>query len=310
MIIDRIDLYSAAEPESLATATKFVELGLKGVTSGDSYILDKSWGLDAGEIIGNTYGGYGTDSYRRLFLEDREIVLKISLNPQVSSGETFSGLRDQLYKLIAATRTGLTEIQLMNGGVEQAFIQGQITKFESNAFTLDPVVQITITCDYPLFRSPGYTVLDLTSPQVDMPSYSWVDDISTAPHGFKLVLDYETDMGSAPADGLFIMPEWGDSNKRFWVAGPIEYESGCQIELSSEEDDRYLRITGLAAGDHNILDQIRRDQTEVGGFDLWPMMFPGTTNIGIRRQISPVVNMTNTFLKWNSISYRNHFWGV
>jgi hypothetical protein len=286
MNIDGIHLYSAAT--ELTSAVKFAELSLNQADLSESYILHSAFGLDIDSIIPQFYGGYLTDQYFNMSLKPREITLKVRLNPQLDNNETPSTLRDALYKLIGVSRTGLSEIRLMNGATHVAFIRGFISKFEASLFDRDTDVQITFNCPYPIFRGPSYIELAGTG-GVTVPSPTLVDNASTAPHGFKMQLTFT---GSV-ATSFTIQGTYSTTIAPFKLlrASGDPFPSGYSIWLSSEQDNRYV-LGGTGTG-VPIADTIDANQ-------IWPIMFPGSTQIGFSSSLVTI----------NSITYRPHYWGV
>src|SRR4029077_11294562 len=119
------------------------------------YMVRNMIGLDTEELIPRFYGfGLVTGpKYYDFKLKPRLIVIRIVLNPRFNIDESYSDVRDTLYRAISAARTGLVTLQFNSGGTTVAQIMGFITKFEVPYFTPLPEVQITVRCDDPMFRA-------------------------------------------------------------------------------------------------------------------------------------------------------------
>lgn len=241
-------------------------------------------GLDADEIVSRYYGGSGSTAKYNLSLVKREPVIRISLNPRAAQGETYSSLRDELYKMIASSRTGLLELQFKDGSTVVAAISGFVTKLEAPHFEKEPEVQLTIDCEDGLLRAPTDTIVSLVG--LDPASTTILDNASTAPHGLKLEIGI-----IGPVNDILIKnpddPTW-----QFNAPG-VALNAGDVLQISSEEGAKYFQFLrdGYTWGLANKI---------VAG-SVWPIMFPGATKLGL----TPSVN-----LHWNSISYRRTYWGV
>lgn len=282
MNIDGLRLYSAAT-ESVG-AVSIAEFSLDAADLSQSYILQSVTGLDVDEIIPQFYGTYEGDAFYNMTLKPRTVVMRIRLNPQYNSAETPSDLRDALYRVISANRTSKVEIRLMYEGSPVAFVQGYIRKVEASLFEATTEVQLTIECPFPFLRGVSYVELEGDA-GVSVPSPTLIDDLSTAPHGFKMELAITGTLSSLTIQGKSGTTEW-----------PFEvmqsFASGDDLFFSSEPDDKYLYrvrsgVTLLLA-----------DKLTVGS--VWPLMFPGETEIAFG----------TSSLTIESITYRPHYWGV
>jgi hypothetical protein len=214
-------------------------------------------------------------------VKQRNIVLKLRLNPQLQDGETPSSLRDNLYKVIAKGRTGLVDLRLMNEGEPVAHIYGMVNKFEVDIFSPEPAVQLAIKCEDPIFR--GF--FDVT-PTVDINDAAITDDISTAPHGFDMVILFNANVASP-----FIIQGKGGTNE--W---PFQinyaFQTSDLLHMTTTDGARQLYV--IRAG---VVTQLM-DKIALG--QVWPQIFPGENLIDF-----PNVNIT-----MQSFTYKHHFWGV
>lgn len=112
-------------------------------------------GLDADQIVPRFYGvsGNSTSKFYELSLENREIIVSVELNPNFTDSESYSDLRDELYKMISSSRTGKVQLQFKNGVEVLAAISGFVSKLESPHFERTQTVQITIKCDEPMLKA-------------------------------------------------------------------------------------------------------------------------------------------------------------
>ncbi|MET0787177.1 MAG: hypothetical protein ABWY25_10765, partial [Paenisporosarcina sp.] len=142
MRITNITLYS--------NLVETVSFGLHLTDPAGKYIIREIAGIDAEEIIPKFYG-FGLASTKPRFydfsMKPRNVVIRVVLNPRFKIDETFSEVRDELYRNISADRTGLVTMHFNSGGTTVARLMGYVIKFEVSHFTQLPEAQITILCN-------------------------------------------------------------------------------------------------------------------------------------------------------------------
>lgn len=253
------------------------------------YVAKSIIGLDADEITSMFYrvSDQSNKKYYNLSLKKRDVVMQIGLNPDFSLDKTYSDLRDDLYKLIASSRTGSIQLHFKDGVTKVAAISGFITKFEAPQFTKTPEVQLTISCTDPMLKAltpvnEDVTVLD--------PSFtSIVDDKSTSPHGFRFGMIFtSTSSGFTIQD--ILGPSWAFEVDL--TGSPlVNFVVGDELHFSSENNNRYLYlIRGF-----NVIHLVDR----IIPTSVWPILFPGENNFIC---INPV--------NWDYITYYPTYWGV
>lgn len=231
-------------------------------------------GLDAEEIAPRSH-----------VLEKRDIIIRISLNPVASETETYSSLRDELYKLIASSRTGILQVQFKNVDTVIAAISGFITKIETTIFEKEPEVQITVSCSDSMLRAIDPTIVDV---EELTPALTIVtDNLSTAPHGFIFEAEFLAPMGT------FTVSDPDDDSWAFVVTPSIGFLLGDVLHFSSEHNNKYLYI-------QRLLSTIYLGDAIVPG-STWPIIFPGANQFAI---------VGGTDLRWVSMEYRPTYWGV
>lgn len=243
-------------------------------------------GLDADDIVSRFYGGSGNSArFFNLALEARSIPIRIGLNPRFNLDESFSSLRDELYKLIASSRTGTIEVQFLNGEDVIATLTGFVTKFEAPHFEKTQEVILTIKCDDPMLRAPEATVVDVE--ELD-PAETLIQDLlSTAPHGFTFELSFQDDMAS------LIIGDPDDDTWLFTVSPAGGFLEDDVLHFSSENNDKYLYLVRGMTTIH-LADKILSGS-------VWPILFPGDNTF----ELTTAADVT-----WESISYRPAYWGV
>ena len=255
------------------------------------YIIKGITGLDADEIVPKFYGvsSDASKKYHTLSIPNRELSFYISLNPMFTSGKSYSELRDDLYRAISSSRSGVTQVRLNDSLTTIAAVSGFITSFETNHFDQSPTVKITVWCDDGLLKGLSPIIVD-TTPWLE-PYFTIVDSYSTAPHGFKFKSTFVDQPDSYviqedPASG------WTFTITPGLIGGLTGFEVGDELYFSSEADNKYLYIIRSATTIH-LLDKI------VPGSS-WPILFPGTNSFSTSLDT----------VTWDEVSYYPTYWGV
>jgi len=295
MIIDAIKIYSAAETG--ISAQLFAELSLTDVDETHKYILEDVTGLDPDQIGPVYSGGYSASGarYYDMVCPPRNIGMRVKLNPYPGV-DTYSSLREAFYKLIWKSRTSLVELRLMSEGNVVAVIKGLTVKFEAPTFTASPYIVMTFWCPYGLFQSQNYVTLDHDDIHDTLNKYIIEDESSTAPHGFKMVLEAGYDLYYVTIQGLT-----GYTTYPFKINR--EFNSGDKIYFSSEQENRYLYYCTAAAPTvkHHIADKIDANQ-------VWPLIFPGENKFTI--EAPATIEIAGDLCQIESLNHKYHYWGV
>jgi hypothetical protein len=247
-------------------------------------------GLDAEELISKFYGKGGGARFYDVVMRPREVVLNAVLNPNFKNNETYSDVRDELYRAISASMAGGVTLRFSDRAAAIAQLTGSIVKFEVPHMTQTPEVTITIRCDDPILRavSPMSWVYG-TSEHPGSSPILIPDGKSTAPHGFSFQLACHTDTPDFTiADQLFF-PTW-----TFHVIPDGGFDVGDVLYFSSDYSNRYLYKVNGSTTTH-LVDKISPDS-------VWPIVFPGQN----------VFHMSNLArFDWTGyLQYYPAYWGV
>lgn len=281
MKVTSVSLYSN-ELESL-------RFDLNNVSSKSPYLIRAIVGLDAEELIPKFYG-FGLNTNQKFYdmnLSPRDIVLRIVLNPRFNLDESYSSIRDSIYKTISATRTGEIKLQFHSGASNIAEISGFINKLEVPYFSKTPELQLTIRCNDPMFRS----VSPVRMEGIDLPNDNHLifEDVwSTAPHGFTMQLTFTQTLATFTIQDKDTLPEW-----KFKIIPATSFLAGDILNFSSLTSNKYVSRTrsGVVL---NLMDKV--EPTSV-----WPIAFPGINEINFNDFAS---------FDWNFIQFNATFWGV
>lgn len=261
-----------------------VVLDMRDPTALNAYKVKKITGLDAEEIFSKFYRkGSDGETFNLLTMKSRQIVMTIGLNPNYALDQSYSSLRDGLYKIISSGRSGTVDIALKNGDEIVAIISGFVSKVNAPLFNKNQEIELTINCNPAVFRSyaphnVSYVGLGFTDAVV-------TDTGSTAPHGYSFELEFT----SSAADLTITDPT--DTNWQFKVIYP--FVDGDRLFFSSEENRKRLYLLSDGAT-IDILGSITSDS-------IWPIFFPGENHISLSN---------SSVLVWRAFSYYETYWGV
>lgn len=270
-----------------AGSSNVIVLSLRDPARELPYNIKTIIGLDADEIVSRYYGVSGDQNTRfyDLTLEKREPILRIELNPDFSLNQTYSDLRDELYKIISSSRTGLLQLHFKNGFEDVAVLSGFVQKFEASLFTKTPEVQLTLKCPDPWLKAPLPVIMDISG--FDPGSTNIVDNVSTAPHGFGFEMEFTGDVDILTINNQD-SPGWS-----FAIAPVGGFLSGDVLHYSSELSERFLF--------YNRAGLIMHLADVVVPGSIWPILFPGNNYFTFSHA---------DFLNWVQIAHYPTYWGV
>jgi hypothetical protein len=268
---------------------RVLELNLQSPRPTDRYTVKGIFGLDAEEIVPRFYGCSvcGTHDYVRMSMPDREIVIHLALRPSWSSGETYSDLRDQLYRGISMSRDGELELVFKAAGTSVAYIKGTISKFEAPLSNPDAELQITLNCRDPFLRSVGQ--ISFLDTDFGTDGYlHFADAMSTAPHGAFFLISFLQD-----ASSLVIQDD--DPYKwKFEVVPDTDFLAGDTLHIRTDVLDREVTWYHNGGGSTSLIDRI-----SPGSF--WPVIYPGPNQLYLPGIVSGDIlapDVTFSYVYW------------
>lgn len=275
-------------------SSEFANLSFRDPSRSNPYNVKTIIGLDADEIVPRYYGTSVNPKFYDLSLMKREIVLRIELNPRFSENETFSDLRDYLYKMISSSRTGKIQLRFLNDADVMAAISGFISRFEAAHFEKIQEVQIRVQCDEPMLRAPTLTTVGVTGSNPARTTIT--DDKSNAPHGFKFDMAITANLYSIR------ITDPNDSSWSFEIV-PVSFLNGDVLHFSNVYNDKYLYLTRGATTIYLA--------EKLTSSSVWPYIFPGNNTFTFMHKATVAASYINaTSLVWSAISYYPTYWGV
>jgi hypothetical protein len=268
-------------------SSEFLAFSFRDPHGENPYNVKDIKGLDADDIVPQYIGSSAGSASYNLIQTSRTIVIKMGLNPDFSDGTSYSDLRDDVYKMIAYSRTGKIKLHFKEYNLSVATISGHISKYESERFEKEQQVQLTIKCDTTMLTSPKPVLVEILEKQYPTSNTIIRDNLSTSPHGFT----FEADVSAGEGIPWLAITDPNDI-WYFWIAPNGGFHTDDRIYFSNEEE-KYLYIT--RAGNRIYLaDAIVQGST-------WPRLFPGENHLVWKDAI---------YVDWVSFSYHPTYWGV
>lgn len=199
----------------------------------DSYILKAVDGLgptDADVSIATTMLPGGIYLARKS--QNRQIVMRIGLNPNYALGQTAASLRQSLYQLFTSTTDQMT-FKLVQDTTVVAQVVAIVSKIEAVPFSKDPEVQITLDCISPYFTEPNLTAFAAPPPGGTNTSFSFTNT-GTAPSSPYMSLALTAGMSS------WTLTKTGTGGGFMKLTYPLL--AGDQIEISTDPGDRHMSM--------------------------------------------------------------------
>lgn len=254
------------------------------------YLVRAMVGIDAEQIVPKFYrfGLVSGKKYYEYTMRPRDIVMRVSLNPIFSINEDVSEIRDAIYRLISANRSGELTLKFKDAGVIVSVIKGNVTKMEVPYFTRTPELQITINCPDYMFRSPAPYALDLD----ELPSANPVrvlDEKSTAPHGLNFKVKF-----TAVTSSFVIQDDPSDPDWQFEVIPPTSFQIDDELWFSSEFGAKSVFWNKDSGTDIELMDKISSGS-------VWPEVFPG---------VNTLYFMQIANFDWLELNHKFAYWGL
>lgn len=164
-----------------------VDLPIVGALPSDTFLMKGADGLGPPEIVVTITNGV----YQNSKPADRQIVIRVGLNANYGINQTSEQLRSTLYGLLSPGFNTPLKVEMMNGSLVVATVDGYISKIEPVIFAKDPEVQITINCVGSYLYAPNEVlVVPSAKSAFDVPN------VGTAPVGFYLELEFTTSLST------------------------------------------------------------------------------------------------------------------
>jgi hypothetical protein len=271
-----------------------VDLPVEGVSTAGPFVLKSADGLGPPEVdvsIASTTKGGGVYQGRRP--QNRQIVIRVGLQPDWDIGQRPEELRTILYSLLTPQYDGKhIKAQILDdGGLVIAEALCEVSRFETAIFTKDPEVQITLDCMGPYLEAPA--ILYETPALTANGSNTTFDitNIGTAPAEFWVSFQF-----SAPTSGNFVLSQTHPSGRSMTVAAT--FVSGAKLTIDTRAGSRGVWRTAAGSG---VVTNILSDLTSSSP---WLQLHGGLNTLQ--------VNIPSTNIVWDQggFGYKPAYWGV
>lgn len=261
---------------------------LREVAEDYPYILVASTGLGPPEELTpavqdfHMFGAQAGTANVHMVSERREVVFRVGLNPNFGSEQSYSSLRDEIYKLIASDSQGYVTLELLNGNTLVAYAVGRFGRVEATHFVEQPELQVTI-------RFEKENVVFRGDETIVAPSFG----------NSPLALVYE---GTAPTPMKIKSSFYGNRNDWYIrdIIGPnwtfmviYDFLTGDELEVDTDSTNFHVLLTR-----NSVTTEIT--QHVVAGEAFVPLIYPGVNNY----------DWPNSGYAIDEISYLNRYWGI
>ena len=276
------------------------DLNVNSMAGENGYILKVADGIEPPVFLA-VVEGYDVNgvSVMTSVPQTRDIGFRIGLQPHL--GQSFSDLRDDLYKLISRS----IYVRFMHGADIVAQGVGFIKQFDSSHFVNLPEVAIIVECQDGSFSAPRPVAIPLEEIQTVDPIINYTE--GTAPTGLDLQFSVHAPFGQL-VDALAVTPSPTSFNiteySKFWAMSGAEVHNvfqvnypflpGDVINMSTYPKKRRITVTRSGA----VIDLAGY----VNAGAVWPKVFPGVNAFHW--------TLDSSWMTWVSATYTPRFWGV
>lgn len=210
---------------------------------------------------------------------DRQIVMRVGLNPNYGLNQTAEQLRSTLYTMMAPKYGTQPVVQFMDDNLVVAEIEGLTSGIEIAPFSKDPEVQITFDCVGDNLVAPNdLTIIPTTKAQFDIPNPG------TASVGFEFEITFTAKASK------FTLEKIGGVLQLMTLTYP--FVVGDVLTINTREFQRSITVD--SGGDTITLIGMLSDDS------IWLELDPGVN------EFDPSLS---TF-DWGSVTFKPEFLGV
>lgn len=229
-------------------------------------------------------------SFESRFTQGRQLIFRVSLNPDYSDGERPRGLRSPFYGLITpeySEKGPHIEVIFSRAGVDKFWTRGYISQMEMAPFNQESELQITMICSDPYLHAIGvysHASFSSTSPLI-VPNYG------SAPTGF--LAKFAITSNTQTFDLRSGFPGWGPH--LLLDAGTETFQSGDEIHINTDSVDRFVghRRGGVYIQTYKIV------SAQSTG---WPNLVGGDNSLSW--------DVGSDKFSWISLQYVPKYWGI
>lgn len=210
-----------------------LSLPLQPATPG--YLIKEIEGLDPvkANVVSSEFAQLDGSQYQSSRRENRNIILRIGLEPYFAGGSTVSDLRSALYSYFMPKNW--VNLKFFIDGTLAYTIQGTVESCESSLFSKDPEVTVSIICFDPNFLAPSSTTVNGTT--VSTSAEQTITIPSTVEVGYLLTMNVNRSI-----TGFSIYNRRPDGSiAQLDLA--LSLLSGDVVKISTEPKSKYATLT-------------------------------------------------------------------
>ena len=200
---------------------------------------------------------------------ERNIVMKLGLNPDWEGQQSMASLRQALYRYLMPEHW--TKLRFFSQELPDVDIEGYVESFEPNMFSEDPEVQVSIICPKPDFIEADATIFNGTVDDGTLEEeFNYAGTIET---GFELRVDGTVENPAYTGSLTFKLTSFGE--EQIFTITPVTVDGQRYFKLSTVRNAKRAQAVSLADGSlTNLL-------SGVTGGSVWPVIRPGKNVLSV-----------------------------
>lgn len=222
--------------EAVSNQGALLNLPLEDLDNG--YLLEKAGGIDPvkATITSSSFAQLDGTQYESSRREDRNITLKITLEPDYTAGETVRSLRRRLYSFFMPKAA--VDLRFYSTDMDPVWISGRVESCEADPFDPESVVDISIICNNPDFYDPTVEAMTgMSTAGTTRTLISYDGDIETG-----LIFTFRPDRAVTSFSVYLDAPDGSQSQLDFNAT----LQAGDVVTISTVPGSKYARL--LRAG--------------------------------------------------------------
>lgn len=248
------------------------------------YVVDDIDGLDPvkATMVSSSFAQLDGEQYQSSRRESRNIILKLSLEPDFDTG-TVAALRTRLYTFLMPK--SLVRMRFYADGEPTVDIYGRVETFDSPRFVKEPTATISLICHQPDFYSPIPVVVPgLTTSTMAETLIAYTGSVETG-----LVMTIKP-ARALPAFAIHHRPA-DDTIRKLEFEEPLL--AGDTLVISTVPGSKSAILTRAGTSSSVLFG--------ITPFSNWLELFPGPNNLRVYAEGAPVPY---------SIEYTTRFGGI
>lgn len=239
-------------------------------------------------ILTTPYATYDGELFTNSSVGKRNIVMTIGLNPNWVD-QSIESLRALLYDFLMPKMPVELNFFTTHMPTSSVSIDGYVESFETNIFSKDPEVQVSIVCPNADFLSNVVSLLSNQTVDADGASPAIIDYNGTVPTGFDV--NIITSVARPSYTGSFVVWKTDAVQDALYFIGTVNATN--TIHVSTRPGSKIVEqlTSGVST---NLL-------ASVTDISTWPKLLPGSNSITVAATLAGQL--------W-SISYRERFGGI